>query len=219
MNANNEQNSQQQAIAKIIAFDSKGINSASHRQWKGVFWSIGLVILMSLSLLACKGPQEQPPQTADTAGLAAFQAQKLADSLAAVNPEAIEQSQGQGEIADQGNGSSSNSAADADYEAEDGYSKSDNNVAGNTMDDGSGGAIDETANNDVTETEAPVKKKKKFSNAGKDALIGAGSGAILGAVISKKNRGLGAVIGAAVGGGAGYGIGKHKDNKEKRESE
>ncbi|QEC74188.1 glycine zipper 2TM domain-containing protein [Arachidicoccus ginsenosidivorans] len=49
--------------------------------------------------------------------------------------------------------------------------------------------------------------------------MGAGSGAVIGAIVDKKNRGLGAVIGAAVGGGAGYGIGKHKDNKKAKEGQ
>lgn len=228
MNANKQLNSQQQAVVRVMAYDAKapGLNSQK-RQWKGLFWSIALFILMSLTLLACNSGQDQPPQGADTAGLAAFQAQQLADSLAAANPQATEQNQtqdqgGEGAAVNQNNSSNSNAdngnyADETGEDVNDGSYKSDNDVSGNTVDNGSGGAVDQRVNNDVGETTAPVKKKKK--QAGKDALIGAGSGAVIGAIISKKNRGLGAVIGAAVGGGAGYGIGKHKDNKNKRESE
>jgi hypothetical protein len=39
---------------------------------------------------------------------------------------------------------------------------------------------------------------------------------VLGAVINKKNRVLGAVIGGVVGGGVGYGIGRGMDKKDGR---
>jgi hypothetical protein len=58
-----------------------------------------------------------------------------------------------------------------------------------------------------------VEKKKGWSRAAKGAVIGGASGAVLGAVISKKNRALGAVIGGVAGAGAGYGIGRHLDKK------
>ena len=57
----------------------------------------------------------------------------------------------------------------------------------------------------------PVKKKG-WSNATKGAVIGAGAGAIGGAIISKK-KGLGAVIGGVVGAAGGYIIGKNIDKK------
>ena len=52
----------------------------------------------------------------------------------------------------------------------------------------------------------PVKKKG-WNNATKGAVIGAGAGAIGGAILSKK-KGLGAVIGGVVGAAGGYIIGK-----------
>ena len=60
----------------------------------------------------------------------------------------------------------------------------------------------------------PVKKKG-WSNATKGAVIGAGTGAIGGAIISKK-KGLGAVIGGMVGAAGGYIIGKNMDKKNAR---
>ena len=64
-------------------------------------------------------------------------------------------------------------------------------------------------------TETP-KEKKKMSNAVKGALIGAGSGAVVGAVASKKKPGKGAVIGGLVGAGAGAATGAIVDSEKKR---
>ena len=63
-----------------------------------------------------------------------------------------------------------------------------------------------------TEVKEVHKTKKGWSNKAKGAAIGAGAGAVTGAVVSK-NKGTGAVIGGAVGAGAGYLIGRHKDKK------
>ena len=60
-----------------------------------------------------------------------------------------------------------------------------------------------------------TKKKKGMSNGTKGALIGGGAGALTGALVTKHNRGVGALIGAAAGGGAGYLIGHSKDKKKK----
>ncbi len=70
----------------------------------------------------------------------------------------------------------------------------------------------------VSKSAQPVKsaQKKKWSKRAKGAVIGAGSGVVLGAVIVKKNRALGAVIGGVVGGGVGYGIGRSMDKKDGR---
>ena len=59
-------------------------------------------------------------------------------------------------------------------------------------------------------------KKKGWSKAAKSTAIGAGAGAVLGAVINKKNRALGAVIGGVIGGGGGYVIGRGMDKKDGR---
>jgi hypothetical protein len=63
-------------------------------------------------------------------------------------------------------------------------------------------------------TTAPVKDKR-ISNAAKGTAIGAGSGAVLGAVVSKNNT-KGAIIGGVLGAGAGYIIGRAKDKKSGR---
>jgi len=59
-------------------------------------------------------------------------------------------------------------------------------------------------------------KKKGWSKAAKGTAIGAGAGAVLGAVINKKNRAVGAVIGGVIGGGGGYVIGRGMDKKDGR---
>lgn len=61
-----------------------------------------------------------------------------------------------------------------------------------------------------------AEKKKGLSNKAKGAIIGAGVGAVTGAVIDKNHRGIGALIGAGVGAGAGLGAGAIIDNKKKQ---
>lgn len=53
---------------------------------------------------------------------------------------------------------------------------------------------------------------RKMSHRKKDALIGAGGGAVVGGVVSH-NHAKGAVIGGVLGGGAGYLHGRHKDKQ------
>jgi len=62
----------------------------------------------------------------------------------------------------------------------------------------------------------PVKRKRRISRPVEGALIGAGVGAISGAIINKDNRGKGAVIGGIIGAGVGAGTGIIIDNKEKK---
>jgi len=58
-------------------------------------------------------------------------------------------------------------------------------------------------------------KKKRWSNTAKGAVIGAGAGAVAGAVIDKNNRGAGAVIGGLTGAGVGAATGAVIDHKKK----
>ena len=57
--------------------------------------------------------------------------------------------------------------------------------------------------------------KKGWSKAAQGAVIGGATGAVGGAIISKK-KGTGAAIGAAVGAAGGYIIGREKDKKDGR---
>ncbi len=63
----------------------------------------------------------------------------------------------------------------------------------------------------------PVEEKKKgWSAKAKGAVIGAGTGAAAGAIINKRNRAAGAVIGGVLGAGAGTGVGAVIDKKKGR---
>ncbi|MBS3913021.1 MAG: glycine zipper 2TM domain-containing protein [Bacteroidetes bacterium] len=75
----------------------------------------------------------------------------------------------------------------------------------------SGGAV-------TPSTSTETKKKKGLSNTAKGAMIGAGAGAIAGAVISKKKV-KGAVIGGVVGAAAGAGVGILIDKRKKESAE
>ncbi len=70
--------------------------------------------------------------------------------------------------------------------------------------------------NSSTTNTAQSSKKKGWSKSAKYAAIGGGSGAILGAVINKRNRVAGGIIGGILGGGVGYGIGRSQDKKDGR---
>ena len=59
-------------------------------------------------------------------------------------------------------------------------------------------------------------KKKGWSSRAKGAAIGGGGGAILGAVINKKNRVAGGILGGAIGAGLGYVLGNEIDRKNGR---
>jgi len=60
------------------------------------------------------------------------------------------------------------------------------------------------------------QQKKGWSDAAKGTAIGAGVGAIGGALIDKDKPGRGAAIGAAIGGGSGYAIGRKSDRESGR---
>ncbi|MES2702795.1 MAG: YMGG-like glycine zipper-containing protein [Bacteroidota bacterium] len=63
---------------------------------------------------------------------------------------------------------------------------------------------------------APVAAKKKgWSSKAKGAVIGAGAGAATGAIVNKRNRGVGALIGGAAGAAVGLGTGAIIDHKKK----
>lgn len=71
-------------------------------------------------------------------------------------------------------------------------------------------------NEPVVSAPAPeVKKKEGWSKAAKGTAIGAGSGAVLGAIISKK-KGTGAIIGGVIGAAGGYVLGRSQDKKDGR---
>jgi uncharacterized membrane protein len=68
----------------------------------------------------------------------------------------------------------------------------------------------------LVSTSVTAQAQRRFSPQAKGALIGGGSGAILGAVLDKNHRAVGGIIGGVVGAGAGYAVGKHIDNRQKK---
>jgi uncharacterized protein YcfJ len=57
-----------------------------------------------------------------------------------------------------------------------------------------------------------VEHKRGWSHRKKYGVIGAGAGAVTGAVVSHHHA-TGALVGGAVGGASGYLLGRHKDRK------
>jgi hypothetical protein len=68
----------------------------------------------------------------------------------------------------------------------------------------------------VVYQQAPAPKKKGWSAKAKGAVIGTATGAAAGAIINKRNRAAGAVIGGVLGAGAGTGVGAVIDKKNGR---
>jgi len=66
-----------------------------------------------------------------------------------------------------------------------------------------------------TGSETKVQKKKGLNKASQGAIIGGVTGAVGGAIISKK-KGMGAVVGGIVGAAGGYIIGKKMDKKDNK---
>ena len=66
----------------------------------------------------------------------------------------------------------------------------------------------------VVHDQAAAPKRKKWSGAAKGAVIGAGVGAVTGAIVSKK-KGEGAIIGGLAGAALGAGTGAVIDGKKK----
>lgn len=76
----------------------------------------------------------------------------------------------------------------------------------------SGLAIASTNNVSAQTVKEEYKTKKPWSHKKKDAVIGAGAGAVTGALVGHGAKG--AVIGGVVGGAGGYLLGRHKDKKD-----
>ena len=82
-------------------------------------------------------------------------------------------------------------------------------VSSNRSYGGGGGSYGQTS------TRTAPARKRGWSKAAKGTAIGAGSGAVLGAIVSKK-KGKGAIIGGLLGAGAGYVIGRAGDKRDGR---
>jgi hypothetical protein len=66
-----------------------------------------------------------------------------------------------------------------------------------------------------TTAPASAARKKGWNHTAKGAVVGAGTGAITGALVNKK-RGQGALVGTLIGAGVGAGTGALVDNSQKK---
>jgi len=74
-----------------------------------------------------------------------------------------------------------------------------------------------SSSNASATAQAPVASRKKgWSHRARGAAVGAGAGAVTGALVNKNNRGVGALIGGVVGAASGYIIGNEVDKKKGR---
>lgn len=90
----------------------------------------------------------------------------------------------------------------------------DNATESKRSNESSSRTVASSSSSESTHSTSTVKKKKGMSKAAKGTIIGAGAGALTGALVTKHKRGVGALIGAAVGGGTGYVIGHSQDKKD-----
>jgi len=104
-----------------------------------------------------------------------------------------------------------NAAGDKSTSASESNASADNSTSSASQADAS---TANTGSSSATATEG-TEKKKGWSKAAQGAVIGGATGAVGGAIISKK-KGTGAAIGAAVGAAGGYIIGREKDKKDGR---
>lgn len=135
-----------------------------------------------------KAYQDSVKLSADTAGLAQFQAWKAQNELT--------QSDMYGQT------------SQSQYAAAGGNTRSYSSTRGRSYSSGSGSR---TSSSSGTAT-----RKKGWSKAAKGAAIGGAAGAIGGAIINKRNRVVGGVVGGIIGAGVGYGIGRSQDKKDGR---
>lgn len=76
---------------------------------------------------------------------------------------------------------------------------------------------DAIAEKSTTVVQSKKKKSKKIGRVAEGAIIGAGVGALSGAIISRNNKpGKGALIGGIIGAGVGAGTGAVIDKKQKQ---
>jgi hypothetical protein len=149
-----------------------------------------LICSFAVAMASCKQQTKSTTVTTDTTGLAAYQLQRAADSIALVK-----------KVADSIN--LANQAVNRNASS-----------SSSTRSSNSSGSTGSTTMN--SESTNAAQQKKGWSKTAKGAVIGGVVGAGAGAVINKKNRAAGAVVGGVVGAGAGAIIGNEKDKKDGR---
>lgn len=141
----------------------------------------------------------------DTAGLAEFQKWKTQNELAVANQQAL-----QNQTTTQPTKEIIRERVVYVQEPRTTRRSSSSATRSRNTSSGNSGVNNSSGNNGTT------AQKKGWSKAAKGAVIGGAGGAVVGAVVNKRNRGAGAVIGGVLGGAVGYGIGRSKDKKDGR---
>ncbi len=173
---------------------------------KKIFFALSSVVIMA----SCSQNNPRPDAETktltptDTAGLAQFQAWKAQNELATA--------QQQQQLAAQQQPVREVVRERVVYVNEPRSTTRRSTARRSTASSGNSGTYNSSGDN----TASQPAEKKGWSKAAKGAVIGGAGGAVVGAVINKRNRAAGAVIGGVIGGAAGYGIGRSKDKKDGR---
>ena len=81
---------------------------------------------------------------------------------------------------------------------------------------GSSSGTSNSSGSGTASAPAPAPQRKGMSHTAKGAIVGAASGAVIGAVANKKNRLGGGVVGGVIGAATGAGVGAIVDKKERQ---
>jgi hypothetical protein len=158
---------------------------------KKFFSIITIMIIAALVFTSCKNnTATQAVTTQDTIGLSAFRDWKVQQYQEAMNAQAVVPVK---TVATKKAATRSTRTAKTNY---------------------SNGSMNSSSTH-TAQTTTPATKRG-WSKAAKGAVIGGAGGAVLGAVINKRNRVAGGIIGGVLGGGIGYGIGRSQDKKDGR---
>lgn len=149
----------------------------------------------------------------DTTGMAAFNAWKAQNELAAVN--AYQQPQQEKAAPEKTRTIVKYVPVKTSQSKPVSHTSSSSSSSSNSSEQTNTGSTagSSTANSGTSQT---AEKKEGWSKAAKGAVIGGVAGAAGGAIINKKNRVAGAVIGGVIGAAGGYGVGRTMDKKDGR---
>ncbi|WP_018626746.1 YMGG-like glycine zipper-containing protein [Niabella aurantiaca] len=164
------------------------------------------VIAVMLLAVACRNTKKEDSTGAipvqDTLGLAEYQKWKMENEVR----NRLEQEQ-QAEVAPAAAAPARSSSARSSSRSSGSRGTTYNSGGNGDYSSGSAG---------TTEAPAPAPQKKRMSHTAKGAIVGAASGAIIGAVANKKNRLGGGVVGGVIGAATGAGVGAIVDKKERQ---
>ncbi|MCF3107840.1 YMGG-like glycine zipper-containing protein [Niabella sp. CC-SYL272] len=166
------------------------------------------VIAMMILVVACRNTKKEDSAGAipvqDTLGLAEYQKWKMENEVR----NRLQQEQ---QLENAAPAATSRSSAVSSHR-----SSRSSSSRGTTYRSGGGGG-DYNSGSSGTVAQAPEPQRRKgMSHTAKGAIVGAASGAIIGAVANRKNRLGGGVVGGVIGAATGAGVGAIVDKKERQ---